>query len=47
MTYIKPEAVKLDGALSAIQGHDKGPMNLDSNGSGDKNATTNAYESDE
>ncbi len=48
MTYNKPEVVKLDSALSAIQnGQAKGSHNFDSNGSGDDKATATAYEADE
>jgi hypothetical protein len=45
MTYNKPEAVKLDGALSAIQGTKKGSVTvLDGI---DHDGTPNAYESDD
>jgi hypothetical protein len=45
MTYNKPEVVKLDSALSIIQGTAKG-MDVSDNGV-PHNATPAAYESDE
>jgi len=45
MTYDKPEIVKLDSALGAIQGGGK-PVHSDPDGI-PENATAGAYESDE
>jgi hypothetical protein len=47
MTYNKPEILKLDSALSAIQGNNKGTPHSDNAGSSQPPATPNAYESDE
>jgi hypothetical protein len=48
MKYSKPELVNLNNALNSIQSVDKGePFVLDSNGSGQFDATINAYEVDE
>jgi hypothetical protein len=46
MTYTKPEVVKLDSALSAIQGTEK-PPETSKDTPVEYNATPGAYESDE
>jgi len=47
MTYNKPEVVKLDSALNAIQGYNKGDSSEDNAGASQPLATTAAYEADE
>jgi hypothetical protein len=49
MTYNKPEVLKLDGALSAIQGSGKIPPSSTDNNDAypPDSATPSAYESDE
>jgi hypothetical protein len=48
MKYSKPEVVVVAAALAVIQsGKMKDSFYLDSNTTGDKNATANAYEADE
>jgi hypothetical protein len=48
MKYSTPEIAVLSSALDSIQHVEKGePMTLDSNGSGQYDATINAYEVDE
>ena len=49
MTYNKPEVVKLDSALGAIQGTDKAPpwMYRDNAPPHANDATAGAYEADE
>ncbi len=47
MTYNKPEVVKLDSALSVIQGVDKGTLQPFDNQVPRKLQTIGAYESDE
>ena len=47
MTYVKPQLLNTRIAGVSIQGNNKGPNSLDNDGSGDFNATSNAYAADE